>query len=73
MVFAAAVSEKIASVMIVDFFKQEAAKGHRSDFDRFLYLVLKGPSAAAVALPNQKFETLLRHRFQVQVMVSLPT
>lgn len=43
---AAAVSEKMASVMTLDYLKLEAAKGSRSDFDRFMNLV---PSALAVA------------------------
>ena len=33
---AAAVSEKIASVMTLDYLKLEAAKGRRSDFERFI-------------------------------------
>ena len=41
---AAAVSEKMASVMTLDYLKQEAAKGSRSDFDRFMKLV---PNIAA--------------------------
>jgi hypothetical protein len=36
---AAAVSEKMASVMTLDYLKLEAAKGSRSDFDYFLSLV----------------------------------
>ena len=36
---AAAVSEKMASVMTLDYLKLEAAKGNRSDFDRFMNLV----------------------------------
>ena len=43
---AAAVSEKMASVMTLDYLKAEAAKGSRSDFDRFMNLV---PDAPAVA------------------------
>ena len=42
---AAAVSEKMASVMTLDYLKLEAAKGRRIDFDRFMNLV---PNAAAV-------------------------
>ena len=33
---AAAVSEKMASVMTLDYLKSEAAKGSRSDFDHFM-------------------------------------
>ena len=40
---AAAVSEKMASVMTLDYLKQEAAKGSRSDFDRYLNLVPNVP------------------------------
>lgn len=36
---AAAVSEKMASVMTLDFLKAEAEKGQQSDFDRYLRLV----------------------------------
>jgi predicted transcriptional regulator len=41
---AAAVSEKMASVMTLDYLKQEAAKGSRSDFDRFMNLVPNAPT-----------------------------
>ncbi len=40
---AAAVSEKMASVMTLDYLKLEAAKGKRSDFDYFLGLVPSAP------------------------------
>jgi predicted transcriptional regulator len=43
---AAAVSEKMASVMTLDYLKSEAAKGNRSAFDRFMHLV---PDTLAVA------------------------
>ena len=43
---AADVSEKMASVMILDYLKQEAAKGSRSDFERFMNLVLIAPEIA---------------------------
>lgn len=33
---ASAAAEKMASVLTLDFFKAEAAKGQRSDFDRYL-------------------------------------
>ena len=42
---AAAVSEKMASVMTLDYLKLEAAKGSRSDFDRFMNLVPSAPIA----------------------------
>lgn len=42
---AAAVSEKMASVMTLDYLKQEAAKGKRSEFDAFMALVPNGPAA----------------------------
>ena len=40
---ASAVSEKMASVMTLDYLKAEAAKGKRSDFDYFLGLVPSAP------------------------------
>lgn len=43
---AAAVSEKMASVMTLDYLKSEAAKGSRSAFDHYLSMV---PNADAVA------------------------
>ena len=43
---AAAVSEKMASVMTLDYLKSEAAKGSRSTFDQFMNLV---PDTDAVA------------------------
>jgi len=49
---AAAVSEKMASVMTVDYLKQEAAKGNRRDFDRFLNLVPNEPPTAGDEMPN---------------------
>jgi len=49
---AAAVSEKMASVMTLDYLKQEASKGNRSDFDRFLSLVPNEPPAAGDEMPN---------------------
>jgi len=42
---AAAVSEKMASVMTLDYLKAEAAKGNRQDFDRFLAMVPDVPAA----------------------------
>jgi hypothetical protein len=49
---AAAVSEKMASVMTLDYLKLEAAKGSRSDFDRFMNLVPNAPIAEGDELPN---------------------
>ena len=49
---AAAVSEKMASVMTLDYLKQEASKGNRSDVDRFLSLVPNEPPAAGDEMPN---------------------
>jgi len=43
---AAAVSEKMASVMTLDYLKAEAAKGNRQDFDRFLAMVPNAPPVA---------------------------
>ena len=48
---AAAVSEKMASVMTLDYLKLEAAKGSRSDFDRFMKLVPTAPAIAGDELP----------------------
>ncbi len=36
---ASAVAEKMASVMTLDYLRQEAAKGRREDFDRFMGLI----------------------------------
>jgi predicted transcriptional regulator len=49
---AAAVSEKMASVMTLDYLKLEAAKGSRSDFDRFMNLVPSGQIVQGDELPN---------------------
>jgi predicted transcriptional regulator len=49
---ASAVSEKMASVMTLDYLKLEAAKGSRSDFDRFMNLVPNAPVAEGDELPN---------------------
>jgi len=43
---ASAVSEKMASVLTLDYLKAEAAKGQRSDFDYFLGLVPNAPVVA---------------------------
>ena len=49
---AAAVSEKMASVMTLDYLKLEAAKSDRSDFDQFMNLVPSVPPLAGDALPE---------------------
>lgn len=49
---AAAVSEKMASVMTLDYLKGEAAKGKCSDFDRFMNLVPNAPIAKGDELPS---------------------
>ena len=41
---ASAASEKMASVLTLDFLKAEAAKGKRSDFDHYLSMVPDVPS-----------------------------
>ena len=48
---AAAVSEKMASVMTLDYLKLEAAKGSRNGFDRFMNLVPTAPAIAGDELP----------------------
>lgn len=50
---ASAVSEKMASVMTLDYLKLEAAKGSRSDFDRFMNLVPNAPVMAGDEMPPQ--------------------
>jgi hypothetical protein len=50
---AADVSEKMASVMTLDYLKLEAAKGSRSDFERFMNLVPNAPTAQGDEVPNQ--------------------
>lgn len=50
---AAAVSEKMASVMTLDYLKLEAAKGSRSDFVRFMNLVPNAPVMAGDEMPPQ--------------------
>ena len=49
---AAAVSEKMASVMTLDYLKSEAAQGKRSDFDRFMNAIPDAPVAKADELPK---------------------
>ncbi len=41
---ASAASEKMASVLTLDFLKAEAAKGQRSDFDHYLSMVSDVPA-----------------------------
>jgi len=41
---ASAASEKMASVLTLDFLKAEAAKGKRSDFDHYLSMVADVPA-----------------------------
>ena len=43
---------KMALVMTLDYLKQEASEGNRSDFDRFLSLVPNEPPAAGDEMPN---------------------
>lgn len=43
---ASAASEKMASVLTLDFLKAEAAKGKRSDFDHYLSMVPDAPAQA---------------------------
>jgi hypothetical protein len=49
---AAAASEKMASVMTLDYLKLEAAKGSRSDFDCFMNLIPTAPAMAGDEVPN---------------------
>ena len=49
---ASAVSEKMASVMTLDYLRAEAAKAQRSDFDHFLSLVPSAPSMAGDDVPR---------------------
>jgi regulator of sirC expression with transglutaminase-like and TPR domain len=42
----------MASVMTLDYLKLEAAKGNRSDFDRFMNLVPNAPVAEGDELPS---------------------
>lgn len=43
---ASAVGEKLASVLTVDYLRQEAAQGRREDFERFLRAVPDVPDAS---------------------------
>jgi predicted transcriptional regulator len=49
---AAAVSEKMASVMTLDYLMLEAKEGNRSNFDSYLKLVPNAPAVAGDELPN---------------------
>jgi predicted transcriptional regulator len=49
---AAAVSEKMASVMTLDYLQSEAAKGSRSAFNRFLSLAPNTAAAPGDELPK---------------------
>ena len=49
---AAAVSEKMASVMTLDYLKAEAVKGNRSDFDRFMNAIPNASVAKGDELPK---------------------
>jgi hypothetical protein len=51
---ARAVSEKMASVLTIDYLKAESAKGNRSDFDYFLSMVPNNAPLAADELPSLK-------------------
>ena len=49
---ASAASEKMASVLTLDFLKAEAAKGKRSDFDHYLSMVPDVPAVVGDKLPE---------------------
>ena len=49
---ASAVSEKMASVLTIDYLKSEAAKGIRSDLDYFLSMVPNSASLSGDELPS---------------------
>jgi hypothetical protein len=49
---ASAVSEKMASVLTIDYLKAESAKGNRSDFDYFLSMVPNNAPLAGDELPS---------------------
>jgi predicted transcriptional regulator len=46
---ASAAGEKLASILTVDYLREEAAKGRRDDFDRFLRAVPDVPDEADAA------------------------
>jgi predicted transcriptional regulator len=43
---ASAAAEKMASVLTLDYLKSEAAKGKRSDFERYMQMVPDAPAQA---------------------------
>jgi predicted transcriptional regulator len=43
---ASAAAEKMASVLTLDYLKSEAAKGKRSDFERYMSMVPDAPAQA---------------------------
>lgn len=49
---ASAVGEKLASVLTVDYLRQEAAQGRREDFERFLRAVPDVPDASGTSSPT---------------------
>lgn len=49
---AAAVSEKMASVLTLDYLKAEAAKGDRKDFDHYLKMVSNTPAGSGDEPPQ---------------------
>ena len=49
---ASAVSEKMASVVTLDYLKSEASKSQRSDFDYFLSLAPSVPAAIGDDIPK---------------------
>jgi hypothetical protein len=42
----------VASVMTLDYLKLEAAKGNRSDFERFMNLILNAPTVPGDEFPD---------------------
>lgn len=49
---AAAVSEKVVSVMTLDYLKSEAAQGIRSNFDQFMNAIPNAPATQGDELPK---------------------
>lgn len=49
---ASAVAEKMASLLTIDYLREEAAKGQRADFDAFLAAVPDNPPAEDDARRN---------------------
>jgi predicted transcriptional regulator len=48
---ATAVSEKMASIMTLDYLRQEAANGRRADFEKYMNLVPAAPIVPGDELP----------------------